>query len=282
MNNYPNALSKTLFYIILGLIQGLTEFLPVSSSGHLALAKSISGISTDGGVAFDLLLHLGTLCAVIVFLRKDVLALLSGTLDIIKRPFTGRIKNAPNDKERLASLTAFATLPLFAVKALSLDKTVESVGESISFVGCVLIVNALLLAFADKNARGDKSISDLRWYHALGIGFFQALAVFPGLSRSGATIAAGLLSSLSRKDALRLSFVISLPAILGACVLKLPELDFSGANALPYTLGALTAFAVGLCAMGVLKKISQKSNYKIFSVYCLAAGIAAVVLGIVK
>ncbi len=273
--------------VILGFVQGLTEFLPVSSSGHLTIFNVLFGLeSGEDIIAFNLLLHLGTLIAVFIVYYKDIWSLVKSAFSLLGKLFTGRLK-----KEGLAGDEKFviwvvvATLPLIVLKALGLDEVVEVLSTSILAVGIILLINGLVLFFSDSFARGDRGIGELRWYNALAVGVCQMFAVLPGLSRSGSTITGGLLNGLDRQSAVRFSFILSIPAILGASVLEVPALFEQSTSAdqlMVYLAGMTVSAVVGVGAMKLLNYISKKSNFRMFSYYCWAVGAVAIIYSIVK
>lgn len=267
--------------VILGLVQGLTEFLPVSSSGHLTIFNVLFGLeSGDDIIAFNLLLHLGTLIAVFIVYYKDIWSLIKSAFSLMGKLFTGRLrKEGLVGDERFVIWVAVATLPLVVLKLLGLDEIVEVLSTSIPAVGIILLINGFVLFFSDSFAKGDRTIGELKWYNALAVGICQMFAVLPGLSRSGSTITGGLLNGLDRQQAVRFSFIMSIPAILGASILEVPALfgqSTSASELAVYLTGMAVSAAVGVGAMKLLNYISKKSNFRMFSYYCWAAGILAI------
>lgn len=271
--------------IILGIIQGITEFLPVSSSGHLAIFNILFGFeSGEDIVAFDLLLHFGTLVAVFIVYYKEIWALIKAFFTLMKKVFTRKLKEINSD-ERFLVYVIVATLPLVALKLLGLDAQVEKLSACLWAVGAILIFNGAVLFFSDKFARGNIEAEEGKWYNALAVGLCQMFAVLPGLSRSGSTITGGMLNGYDRESAVRFSFILSIPAILGACVFKVPDLLGSASSASQlgvYLVGTAVAAAVGVAAMNLLKYISKKGNFRFFSYYCFAVGAFALIYGLIK
>lgn len=267
---------EAIFY---GVIQGLTEFLPISSSGHLAMIQTMTGFG-DGmdTVAFNVLLHLGTLVAVTIVYFKDVVMLVKSFFTLCAKIFRGKFKISEYSMhERLVIYIIIGTLPLFPM--MLVEDYLDMVSGYLVVVGALLIFNGLVLLISDKLSRGNKTLDEMKPKNAFLIGLCQAVALLPGISRSGSTITGGLLNGLNRPDAVRFSFLLSMPAILGAAVLKLPDLfrDAPGGKTLAvYFVGAAVSAVVGICAIKLLSYISKKSNFKIFSYYCFAVGIAAV------
>lgn len=270
--------------ILYGIIQGLAEFLPVSSSGHLAIFHAIFGSSAEDNLAFDVLLHLGTLAAVFIVYRKDVWLLIRSFFSLCKKLFHGKFKLTDYDAgERFVILVLIATLPL--IPAAILDHYIAAVSSTLWAVGIILLINSVMLMISDRLAKGSKGIEEAGPKNALIVGISQMFAVLPGLSRSGTTITVGLTQGFDRTFAVKFSFILSIPAILGACVLELP--DFIGsvgsedpALLLTYLAGALTAAIVGIAAMKLLQLIAKRNNFRIFGYYCLAAGAFAILYSI--
>ncbi|MBP3322444.1 MAG: undecaprenyl-diphosphate phosphatase [Clostridia bacterium] len=290
-----------LFPLLLGIVQGLAEFLPVSSSGHLALFQSFFGnglAKYDSITAFNVLLHLGTLVAVFIVYRKDLAAMLPALLSIPKKLWkhkTGIRLSHLNYDERMVISVVVATLPLVFLKLFDivlekltsfslLDAMEQYITNQPISVGLILIFNGLLLFFSDRLVRKERPIEDFKPLNALLVGIFQMFAILPGLSRSGSTITGGRLNGLDRPSAVRFSFLLSIPAILGSCVTELPEL-FSDSSLrvgdwLIFLAATAVACLVGLASMKLLDYIAKKSSFKPFSYYCFAVGTLAVIGGV--
>lgn len=272
--------------ILYGLIQGIAEFLPISSSGHLAIFQNVFGAGNpDDNVSFNILLHLGTLLAVFFVYRKDIFQLICAFFTLCGKLLKGNFRYSTyNVNERFVILVIIATLPM--VPAALLEDYIVGLSSSIIIVGAILLFNAFLLFFSDQMSKGNKTLDEVTPKNAIAVGLCQMLAVLPGLSRSGSTITGGLLQGFERPLAVRFSFILSIPAILGACVLKLPDFISTAANEsteqlLIYLAGALVAGLVGVGAMKLLTYISKKSNFRFFSYYCIAAGLFAILWGII-
>lgn len=275
-------LPSSIFY---GIIQGLTEFLPISSSGHLAIFQNIFGMNGEENIAFNVLLHLGTLLAVFAMYYKDIFVLIPAFFTMLGKVFRGKFNLSEyNTNERMVILLIIATLPL--VVAVKFADYVELLSTYTLIIGAILIFNGLVLMLSDNISKRNKksvNIDRAKPKNALFVGICQMIAVVPGLSRSGSTITGGLFMNFEREFAVKFSFILSIPAILGASVLKLPDLfesTTSKGDMGIYIIGALTAAVVGFAAMKLLTYISRKSTFKIFSYYCFAMGIFAVIYGI--
>ncbi len=269
--------------IIYGIVQGLTEFLPVSSSGHLAIAQGILGegdIEADH-FTFSILLHLATLAAVLIMYRKDIFPLIPAFFRVVGKLFKGKFKLSELDeRERMVIYVIIATLPLVA--AVFLNDYVEALSSSVKLVGGILIFNGVVLFLSDLISKGNKDIMDAKPKNALAVGLCQLLAIFPGLSRSGSTITGGRLCGFSREFAVKFSFILSVPAIIGANIFNIPDVvknPIPAADIPAYAIGMIAAALTGVAAMKLLTYISQKSNFRIFSYYCVIVGIIAVIFG---
>ena len=267
--------------IVYGIIQGVAEFLPVSSSGHLALAQNFFGTESEHGFAFNIALHLATLVSVCVVFRKDVVMLIKGFLSLVKKLFTGKIRRGLDKGERLFLMLCIATLPLIPVKLLGLDEAVEALSAVSWAIGALLIVNGIMLIVSDRLRSSDVQAENGGYLRPLGVGVVQAiLGILPGISRSGSTITGGRVFGFSREEAVRFSFLMSIPAILGACVTELPELFGEGLGEdmlLPVIFGAITAAVVGFFAIKLLQYISKNKSFTVFAVYCILIGAASVI-----
>jgi undecaprenyl-diphosphatase len=261
--------------VALGAVQGLTEFLPVSSSGHLALAQAFFGVDPGaGGHRFSIVAHGGTLLAVLWMYRRDV-------IELARVPL--RLGTASPARQTLLMMVV-ATLPLLFVLIPGVEASVVEVESHPRLVGCCLLVTAtlLFLSFRRKSEAGidfDPTPPTLR--QAILIGLAQLAAVLPGVSRSGSTIGAGLGVGLSRAGAARFSFLISIPAILGATILELRKLgqESGSIDPLPYLVGFLVSFVVGLACLRLLLLIVRHGRIGGFVIYLAIVGTAAVIWG---
>lgn len=248
--------------IILGIIQGLAEFLPISSSGHLVLAQTFLGIN-EPVMTFDVLLHVGTLVPVCFVYRKDLWAL-------IKQPF-----------QKMTFLLALGTIPAVAA-ALLFNDLIDSLFKGGVFLAFGFFITGLFLLYADHVQDGAKKEKDITYVDALLIGVMQAIAIPPGISRSGSTITGSLARKLDRTTAAKFSFLLSIPAILGAVVLELIKI-LKGENVvgniavLPMVFGFIAAMLTGYLAITFMIKLIQKSSLKVFSYYVFALGVGLLI-----
>lgn len=270
----------TLEAVLYGLLQGIAEFLPISSSGHLALAHNFFGAEDAQYLAFDILLHLATLLAVLIMYRKEVLLVIKGFFTLMGKLFTGKLKKGGEPLEfgeRLFLMLCISTLPLIPIALLS-DYVAALNGMS-WLIGILLIINGGMLYLSDRLAAGKITLEKAGWLRPLVIGCVQMFGVLPGISRSGSTITGGRFCGLTREDAVRFSFLMSLPAILGACVLELPDFFAGGIESemiLPCIAGSLTALIVGLGAIKLLQFFSKRKGFTVFSIYTVLIGTAAI------
>ena len=270
--------------ILLGLIQGVTEFLPISSSGHLAIAENLLHMSGSSEVPgfFDVLLHLGTLVAVFIAywsdIREMVIELFYGVRDLAQRSTPTPAPPA----RRLILLIIVGTLPLFAV--LPIKDAVESLSGNMYFVAGALLVTGCLLFASDRVRPGRKTEKSATLLDVLLVGVAQAIATCPGISRSGTTITAGCFVGFDRRFAVRYSFLMSIPAILGANILRLKDAvtDIIWADVPVYLVGVAVAAAVGYVCIRLLKMIADKGKFGFFAYYCWAVGIVTLILTLVQ
>lgn len=270
--------------ILLGLIQGIAEFLPISSSGHLAIAEHLLGLKDAGAVPefYDVLLHLGTLLAVFVAywpeIRDIILEFFRGIRDIAHHSTPTPVPPA----RRMILLIIVATLPLFVV--LPIKDKVESLSGSMVFIGLALLVTGVLLFASDRVRRGRKNEASATMLDALLVGVGQAIATMPGISRSGMTITAGCFVGYERRFAVRFSFLMSIPAILGANILSLKDAVDAGIDwsQLPvYLVGVITAAVVGYLCIRLLKVIADKGKFGFFAYYCWVVGALTLILNFI-
>lgn len=285
--------------IIMGVIQGLTEFLPVSSSGHLGLIKGLTGMDTGGSILFDILLHVATVIAIIAVFYKDVLKLLAEFIgmcrDIIHNIVVfGKTLSGNHDDQyvriinstyrKFVLLLIISTIPTGLIGVFMKD-VVEYASGSLLITGICLICTGLILALSDFLAEGDRKLKEIDTADAFAIGTAQGVATLPGLSRSGVTIVAGLLCGLDRKFAARYSFIMSIPAVLGALVLELFDLGeetITAGDVGCYILGMVIAAVMGYFALRFLLNIVVNRYFKYFAYYCGLIGVVSVIVYFVK
>ena len=269
---------EAIFY---GMLQGLSEFLPISSSGHLALAQELFGSPLDLSerLGFSVLLHLATLLAVLITYKRDVTALVKGAFTLLFKVFFKKAKPADLEQnERLALCTLVSTLML--IPAALVDGLSDILSSSLLVIGICLLLNAVILWFSDVVGKQSKDLSKITLKNAFLTGICQLFALMPGISRSGTTVTGMLCQDFDRESSVKYSFIMSIPAILGASVFKLPSMftaQMSARDISVYALGALCALITAVLAMKLLTLISKKSNFRIFSYYCAALGLAVTV-----
>ncbi len=246
--------------VILGIIQGATEFIPVSSSGHLILAREFLGMQVDYGLAFDSVLQLATTFSVLIYFWKDILGLVKNFFRFISKKFV--------DAKDLILLKAviLGTIPAVVI-GLLLEDSMETIFRNPILVAAALIVGGLIMFAAEKIGKQNRELNVKR---GVGVGFFQALALVPGFSRSGMTISGGLFLGLKREDATRFAFILAFPVLLGAGLKKLLDLGTTGlldSVGAELFAGSLTSFLVGLLAIHFLVTFLKKNTMNVFVVY---------------
>lgn len=262
--------------IVLGLVQGVAEFLPISSSGHLSLLQYFFGMEEPDAL-YNILLHFATLLAVCVVYRGDITDMIveffRGAAALFSRP-GGRERGNPPEARRLVLLLVLGTLPLFLV--LPIEDFVEELGASPVFVSVMLLVTGCILFLSDRCGGGRKNGRTATVKDVLLVGLAQGAATIPGLSRSGATISAGMALGFERNFAVRFSFLLSLPAVLGATLLKVVKVAGAGEidmNLLPmYLTGMAVAGVVGYFSISLVKLLASKGKFGMFAYYCWIAG----------
>ena len=271
--------------IFLGLIQGIAEFLPISSSGHLAFFQEVVAIFDvgDESIFFDVLLHLGTLAAVFVAYWAEIKALVLEFLTMIGVRKLPKGQKPDRLSRRMILFIILGTLPLFLI--LPVKDYVEGLYQNPIFIGCAFLGTGLILFLSDRLSRGSKTIKNASLVDVLLVGCGQALATVPGISRSGTTISVGLARGFSREFAVKLSFLLSIPAVLGANILSLIDAVKEGIDwtLMPvYLVGVAVAAVSGYLAIRLLKYISQKGSFGDFAYYCWGIGLVTLILSLVK
>ena len=256
--------------VILGIIQGLTEFLPVSSSGHLVIFEHVFGIS-EGNLFYSLMLHIASLLAVIIYFREEILMLLASFIKSINR-ISGKINDEISSGEKTVAYIIIATIPA-VIAGVVLNDFFDSLYSNPKAVGYSLIFTGVLLIISRYANNMKKDTSELGISGSIFVGIFQSLAIIPGVSRSGSTITGGMLAGLKSEEAARFSFILSIPAILGASVYEIITTDFTNIIFdINIVFGMLSSFVFGYIAIRYLMKIIRKGNIHYFSVYVFLAG----------
>jgi undecaprenyl-diphosphatase len=264
----------------------VAEFLPISSSGHLAILQNLFGMTTtdNGHMFFDVLLHFGTLISICIVYWGDIVAMVRELVDCChgRGGVIAEDGKAHYPAARLFLMIVIATLPLFLV--LPVNDYVEQLYYHTAFIGVALILTGCILYVADRMLPGRKTESSMRVRDALIIGLCQAVATIPGLSRSGTTIAAGMATGQRRDYAVKFSFLLSLPAVLGANILSLVKAIKAGIDAtlIPaYLIGMAVAMVSGVFAIGLVKTITNKGKFGKFSYYCWTVGALTIILSLI-
>lgn len=279
--------------IILGIIQGAAEFLPISSSGHLVIAKEILGVDLEsGGVFFDVMLHLGTLLAIFIAFWKDIKKLIIEGFKLIgdlfynlmaalsnafggQKQYKGLVRSS---YRKMVVLVIVSTIPTGIIGIL-LSDIIETANGLILVPGVCLFVTALFLFIADAVDLGKKRPKDVTYKSAALIGIVQGFATMPGISRSGSTITACLLSGFEKKFAVKYSFIMSIPAVLGAVVLELKDfknISFSNDMVVSCVIATVVAAIVGYLSICFMMRLIRGKRYKYFAIYCIILGCIAV------
>ena len=275
-----------LMSILMGIIQGVAEFLPISSSGHLALFQTFFGMENveESHMFFTVLLHFGTLISVCLVYWKDIVEMIREFFLGVGSLAKGKgIGNPPPPARRMVMLIIVATLPLFVM--VFFKDALEVLFANSILVSCALIVTGFILFFSDRLARGRKNARSATVVDALLVGCAQAVAIIPGISRSGATISTGMMRGFDRSFAVRFSFLMSLPAVLGANVLELSKAVKAGfdTSLLPvYLTGVVVAAVVGYFAIRLVKTLADQGKFGKFAYYCWGVGLGSLIAGIVK
>ena len=268
--------------IILGAVQGISEFLPISSSGHLVLVPALLGIET--GLAFDTILHIGTLVAIFTFFWKVIINLIKGFIlsiidltegvDIFKR----ELHRVP--EKRFAWLIIVGTIPT-GIMGILLKDAIETIFRGTLFVGIFLLVTAAVLYYSERHSSGQITQKDMSFKQALIVGICQGLAVFPGISRSGSTIASGLCLGLNREYAARYSFLLSIPAVIGAGLIQIKDIATLDASVSVLLAGFISSVIFGYLSIKLLMKMIKGWSLDIFAYYCTIIGIITIILSVV-
>jgi undecaprenyl-diphosphatase len=256
--------------LVLGLLQGLSEFLPVSSSAHLALAPWLFGWK-EPGLSFDVALHVGTLVAVLLYFRAEWMRLLAAAWQMVR---TVRVET---EEQRRVIYLIIATIP-GAIGGLLLNDYAETTFRAPALIASLLIAMGLVLWWVDRLAPQARPLSEMRWHQALFIGVAQVLALLPGVSRSGATITAGRGTKFDRQSAATFSFLMSMPIIAAAAVLKVPHVLRESGLSAPLVVGVLASAVSGWLAISALLRYVTRRSYGVFAIYRLALGALVLLL----
>ena len=268
---------------LLGLVQGLAEFLPISSSGHLSIAQNLLGLNTEIPEFFDVLLHLGTLVAVFVAYWRDICDMVAELIHGVGDLVHGTTPRQVPPARRLILLIIVGTLPLFIL--LPIHKQVQALSNNMVFIGAALVVTGFLLFACDLVRKGKKTERTATIADVLVVGLGQAIATLPGISRSGMTITTGCFMGFERKFAVRFSFLLSIPAVLGANILSLKDALDDGiiwAEVPMYVVGVITAAVVGYACIRLLRLVAEKGRFGAFAYYCWAVGLLTLLLNAIK
>ncbi len=271
--------------IFQAIIQGLTEFLPVSSSGHLSLYQHFTGNSGEGALFFSAILHLGTLVAVFVAFRHTIWAMIKELGVMIKDIFSGKFTVKGMNPERrmivMMVISCFCLLPFLPFKGWF-----EGIAEdsSIFAEGLCFLYTAAILYMSDRCTKGNKTAANINGKDAVTVGLFQGVALLPGVSRSGSTISAGLFSGMSRETAVKYSFILGIPVILLSCLLELKdaltsEADIQVGSCL---VGFVVAAIVGLCAIKLVNWLVKTDKFKVFAYYTLVLGVLVLIVAFIE
>jgi undecaprenyl-diphosphatase len=252
-------LATLLEIVILAVIQGLTEWLPISSSGHLVIAQKYLGLNLP--LVFSVMLHTGTVIVVLVAFRKDIADIIKA---MVKRDFE-------TEDGRMALLIAVGSVPI-ALMGFFLHDFFESLFSNLPAVGLALLVTGVVLFFSEKRSGNKK----LGIFDSLIIGVAQAVAIIPGVSRSGVTVATGLLRKVDKVKAFKFSFLLSVPAVLGATVLEARELVVGNVDVIPLFLGVIVSMIVGFASLKLLQKVVMREKFHLFAYYCWTVGLVLI------
>ncbi len=280
--------------IFLAIVQGIAEFLPISSSGHLAIFKYVFNANTDTGMLYDIMLHIGTLVAVFVVYWKDIVELIKEGFAIIGDFFINvgrffvnffssskkeykKVVNTPY--RRFVMLVIIATIPT-GILGIAMSDLVEMAGQTLIVPGICLLITGVLLLISDNVREKAYNEENTSYVKGIIVGIVQGIATLPGISRSGSTITAGLLCGMERSYAVKFSFILSIPAILGAAMLELKdfnEISVAGSEFVYYVIGTVVAAVVGYACIRWLLVLVRSKKFKFFSIYCFIVGAFAII-----
>ena len=270
--------------VMQGIIQGLTEFLPVSSSGHLSLYQHFTGNSGEGALLFSAILHLGTLVAVFVAFRKTIWEMIKELVFMVRDIFTGKFKwsemNGPRRAIIMMIISLLMLIPFYIFKDFFAGISEDS---DISIEGLCFLYTSVILFISDRCVKGSKKFENITVKDGVIVGIFQGIALLPGVSRSGSTIASGLFRGFERETAVQYSFILGIPTILAGCLLEIK--DAADANALTveplnFIVGFVIAAVVGICAIKMVNWLVKSDKFKIFAIYTFILGLAVLGIGV--
>lgn len=266
--------------VILGLVQGIAEFLPISSSGHLSILQNLFGLTVadESHMFFDVLLHLGTLFSICLVYRQDLVDMFNDVITFftISDP---KLREKSRTGTRQALMLIISTLPLVLI--VPFYDTIERLYSYTFFIGVILVLTGCLLYVSDQFLPGKKDAKNMTVLNAIIVGLCQCVATIPGLSRSATTITACLCCGMDREYAVKYSFLLSLPAVLGANILSFIKLFGAGINWVyvpAYLIGTAVALVTGVLAIGILQLIAKKGAFGQFRYYCWGAGVITIIL----
>ena len=271
--------------VILGLVQGLAEFLPISSSGHLAILENFFGIKEDNMLFFAVMLHFGTLLSVFIVFWKDIVELVKELILTIKDLIGKKgLRLEERPVRKLGVMIIVACIPT-AIIGFIFGDIFEGIYSKPILIAVMFIITGLLLLAAETWGGGKRNIENLNYRNSIFIGIVQGLAIIPGISRSGSTLFASLLCKLDREFAVKYVFLISIPTILGSLILELPDGIKQGMNGQSWgavIVGLIVAFLSGLFAVKVMLKVVSNKKLKYFSFYLFALAAAVIIYSLVK
>ena len=258
--------------IVLGIVQGLTEFLPISSSGHLRIVPAFAGWE-DPGAAFTAVIQLGTMAAVLLYFRKDLIAIARGWFAGLRDPsLRGTLDS------RMGWYLIVGTIPI-VIFGFAFDDQIEEDARSLTLIGTTLIVLGIVLWIADHTGKRTREVDNVTWRDSLIIGFAQAAALVPGVSRSGATITAGLFLGFDRAAAARFSFLLSVPAVVLSGLYQMRDIGGEGAvGFVPTALATIAAFVSGYLSIAFLLKFLTSHTLDVFVAYRVILGVVVLAL----
>lgn len=267
--------------VILGIVQGLTEFLPVSSSGHLVIFQNFINMKTD--LFFDVMLHVGTLISVFIVYWEDISRMFIEFLAMIRDAIKGKF-SLKNPYRRFTFMVIIACIPT-GLMGVFLNDYFEQLFGGFTFVGFALIITGAVLVIGEKLGNGHKSMGNINIVDALVIGIFQGIAITPGISRSGSTIVGGLFRGFNRELATKFSFIVSIPTVLGAALLEgkdALEVGILSVNLVAMLSGIIASAVAGVFAIKVMIRILNRGKLHYFSYYCWAMGLFVIIYSVLK